>query len=149
MRLEDIRFEHVAKEFYFGLLYKAHHEQTSYFVFQFNRFAQSINKDSLSDSIASLRGVESANLVKPITVLVDEEGQKLYVVYEYCPGVTLDEYVSTCAHFTTARFMHIANVFAASLLQLHNKGIVHGNVQQGIRSSLTRQGLHSACVHSQ
>ena len=43
-------------------------------------------------------------------------------------GVTLDEYVSTCAHFTTARFMHIANVFAASLLQLHNKGIVHGVV---------------------
>eukprot|EP00667_Euglena_gracilis_P004486 EG_transcript_4510 len=113
------------KELPFGTLFKARDGGTDCFVFQFRHASPSGHLQPLDAAMQQLRLVESSNFVKPLRVHTTDPGPPC-IVYEHCPGCTLDEYVPSCRDFTLERFFYIANVVTAAVMQLHVAGLVHG-----------------------
>jgi serine/threonine protein kinase len=82
-----------------------------------------------------LEAAAAARLAHPHTVVVYDYGQTadgtFFLAREHLEGVTLSEYLRRVGPLAPARAIHVGAQIASSLLDAHQQGLVHGDLEPG------------------
>ncbi|KAA6377579.1 MAG: hypothetical protein EZS28_026895, partial [Streblomastix strix] len=73
------------------------------------------------------------HIVKPLGFLINEKGDKAFLVMEYCPGGDLNSYIkdmiSKGTEIAVEKFWEIIGQLISAIFQLHSHGIIHGDLK--------------------
>jgi serine/threonine protein kinase len=79
--------------------------------------------------LAVMQAVAHPNVIKSYDVFVWEG--KIVLIYEYCPGGSLEDLIAENGSVGLGRFRALAYQMAKGLAEIHAAGFVHGNLRAG------------------